>query len=121
MASKTSTWDGVYTSAQAQRGGTLFASTCNKCHGAPAAGSTDDGGRLVGREFLEKFDGVTLDQLFTTIYTLMPLDHPKTLAPKDVADITAYLLSQNQMPAGSSPLPEDPAQLKGLKILASKP
>jgi mono/diheme cytochrome c family protein len=121
MSSKTSTWDGVFTTAQAQRGATLFASTCNKCHGAAAAGTADDGGRLVGKEFFEKYDGVTLDQLFTAIYTLMPLDHPKTLAPKDVADVTAYLLSQNQMPAGSTPLPEDAAQLKGLKILASQP
>lgn len=118
---KTSTWDGVYTAAQAQHGATLFATTCNKCHGPAAAGSTDDGGRLVGREFFEKFDGVTLDQLFNSILTLMPLDHPKSLAPKDVADITAYLLSQNQMPAGPSPLSEDPAQLKTLRILASRP
>jgi cytochrome c len=119
--SKTSTWDGVYTSAQAQRGATIFASTCNKCHGPAAAGSTDDGGRLVGKEFFEKFDGVTLDQLFTSIYTLMPLDHPKSLPPKDVADVVAYLLAQNQMPAGASALSEDPAQLKGLRISATKP
>jgi mono/diheme cytochrome c family protein len=118
---KTSTWDGVYTTAQAQHGATLFASTCNKCHGPAAAGTVDDGGRLVGKEFFEKYDDVTLDQLFTAIYTLMPLDHPKTLPTKDVADITAYLLQQNQMPAGSTPLSDDPAQLKTLKILASKP
>ena len=120
-SAKTSTWDGVYTTAQAQHGATLFASTCDKCHGAAAAGKTDDGGRLVGKEFFEKYDGVTLDQLFTTISTLMPLDHPKTLAPADVADIAAYLLSQNQMPAGPTPLSQDPAQLKRLMISASKP
>lgn len=121
LSSKTSTWDGVYTTAQAERGATLFASTCNKCHGPAAAGTTDDGGRLVGKEFFERYDGVPLNQLFTAIYTLMPLDHPKTLPPKDVADITAYLLAQNQMPPGSTPLPEDADQLKGLKITASKP
>jgi mono/diheme cytochrome c family protein len=121
MSGKTSTWDGVYTTAQAERGAMRFASTCNKCHGPAAAGSADDGGRLVGKEFFEKYDGVPLDQLFTAIYTLMPLDHPKSLAPKDVEEVTAYLLAQNQMPAGSSPLPEDPSQLKGVKISASKP
>ena len=120
-STKTSTWDGVFTTAQAQHGASLFASTCNKCHGPAAAGSTDDGGRLVGKEFFEKYDGVTLDQVFTAIYTLMPLDHPKTLATKDVADITAYLLQQNQMPAGSMPLSDSPAQLKALTISATKP
>lgn len=121
MAVKTSTWDGVYTTEQAQRGAARFASTCNKCHGAAAAGSTDDGGRLVGKEFFEKYDGVTLDQLFTSIHTLMPLDNPKSLPTKDVADVIAYLLAQNQMPAGASALSEDPSQLKGLRITATKP
>jgi mono/diheme cytochrome c family protein len=120
-SAKTSTWDGVYTSAQAQHGAALFATTCNKCHGAAAAGTIDDGGRLVGKEFFENYDGVTLDQLFNTILTLMPADHPKTLASKDVADITAYLLSQNQMPAGPMPLSDNPAALKPLKITATKP
>ena len=118
---KTSTWHGVYTTAQAQHGATLFASTCSKCHGAAAAGTPDDGGRLVGKEFFEKYDGVTLDQLFTSISTLMPLDHPKTLAASDVADIMAYLLAQNQMPAGPAPLSHDAAELKRLTISAAKP
>jgi len=121
VSAKTSTWDGVYTTAQAQHGATLFASTCDKCHGAAAAGKVDDGGRLVGKEFFEKYDGVTLDQLFTAISQLMPLDHPKSLAPNDVADITAYLLAQNQMPAGPAPLSQVPSQLKGLTISATKP
>jgi mono/diheme cytochrome c family protein len=121
LAGKTSTWDGVYTAAQAQRGAALFASTCDRCHGPSAAGTVDDGGRLVGKDFMGTYDGVTLDQLFNSIYTLMPADHPKTLPMKDVADITAYLLQQNQMPAGSVTLPADPAQLKSLKIAASKP
>jgi cytochrome c len=121
MSARTSTWDGIYTTAQAQRGAAVFASTCNKCHGAAAPGTTDDGGRLVGKEFFEKYDGVMLDQLFTAIYTLMPLDHPKTLPAKDVADVIAYLLAQNQMPAGPVALSEDPSRLKGLKITATKP
>jgi cytochrome c len=121
LSSRTSTWDGVYTTAQAAHGATLFAASCDKCHGAAVAGTSDDGGRLVGKEFFEKYDGVTLDRLFTTIYTLMPLDNPKSLPLKDVADITAYLLAQNQMPAGSAPLSADATQLKGLKISADKP
>jgi mono/diheme cytochrome c family protein len=120
-AAKTSTWDGVYTTAQAHRGATLFAHTCDKCHGPTAVGSADDGGRLVGKDFFDKYEGVTLDQLFNAIYTLMPLDNPRTLPLKDVADITAYLLELNKMPAGPSPLIDDPGQLRKLTITSSKP
>jgi mono/diheme cytochrome c family protein len=112
--------DGVYTTAQAEHGAALFASTCNKCHGPQAAGSADDGGRLIGPDFLKLFDGTTLDQLFTSIYTLMPADNPKSLKAADVADITAYLLSQNKMPAGTAPLSADASQLRALKIAGTK-
>lgn len=117
----TSIWNGVYTTAQAQRGAGLFTSTCEKCHGEKAANTPDDAGRLIGKEFFELLEGVTLDQLFTQIQTTMPADHPKTLPSKDVADIMAYLLEQNEFPAGASPLSENPDHLKGLKITSSKP
>jgi mono/diheme cytochrome c family protein len=112
----TNIWGGVYTAAQAQRGAGLFTSTCDKCHGEKAANTPEDAGRLVGREFFDLLDGVTLDQLFTQIQTTMPADNPKTLPSKDVADIISYLLSRNEFPAGASALSENPEQLKGLKI-----
>lgn len=114
------TLDSVYSSAQAQRGDSIFKTTCDKCHGEAAAGKDNDGGRLAGKDFLASWDGVTLDQLHTTILTTMPSDNPKTLAAKDVSDVIAFILSQNQFPAGSTALSEVPDSLKTIKIATSK-
>lgn len=114
-------WDGVYTTAQAQHGDSLFQATCDKCHGEKAANTPDDGGRLVGKDFLADFDGLALSELYTKIYTTMPSDKPKSLQPKDVADVMAYLLAQNQFPAGSVALVENADSLKTIKVVAAKP
>jgi mono/diheme cytochrome c family protein len=114
------TWDSVYTEAQAARGDSLYKVSCVKCHGATLTGG-DDGGPLVGKEFMDSWKGLTLDQLFNKILVTMPSDNPKSIPPKDVADITAYLLAQNKFPAGSSALTENVEPMKGIRILASKP
>src|SRR4051812_13212116 len=68
------TWDSVYTQAQAARGDTLYKAACAKCHGATLTGGSgaDDGGPLSGKDFLGSWNGMTLDQLFNKIYTTMP-------------------------------------------------
>jgi len=114
------TLDSVYTTAQAQRGDSIFKATCDKCHGEAAAGKDNDGGRLAGKDFLASWDGVTLDQLHTTIMTTMPSDNPKTMQAKDVSDVIAYILSMNQFPAGSVVLSEVPDSLKSIKVVSAK-
>jgi mono/diheme cytochrome c family protein len=114
------TLDSVYTAEQAQHGDSIFKATCDKCHGAAAAGTDNDGGRLNGKDFQASWDGVTLDQLHTTILTTMPSDNPKTMTAKDVSDVIAYLLSQNQLPAGSAPLSEIPDSLKSIKFVVNR-
>jgi mono/diheme cytochrome c family protein len=116
LADKT-TLDSVYTADQAKRGDSIFRTTCDKCHGAAAEGKDNDGGRLVGKPFLASWDGVTLDQLHTTISTTMPSDNPKTLAAKDVSDVIAYLLSANEYPAGATRLSDVADSLKTIKIV----
>jgi mono/diheme cytochrome c family protein len=114
------TWDSVYTESQAARGDTLYKATCAKCHGATLTGG-DEGGPLVGRDFAASWNGMTLDQLFEKIRTTMPPDNPKTVPPKDVADIVAYLLAQNKFPAGASALTEDVELMKTIKFASSRP
>jgi hypothetical protein len=46
----------------------------------------------------------------------MPKQDPGTLTPKEVAQVIAYILKQNRMPAGSTELPTDPAMLKKIRI-----
>ena len=113
-------WDSVYTSAQASHGDSLYKTTCVKCHGATLSGG-DEGSPLVGSAFLGNWRDLTLDQLFDKIRTSMPPDKPKSIATRDVADLVAYLLAQNQFPAGVRVLTDSIDQLKDIKITSSRP
>jgi mono/diheme cytochrome c family protein len=113
-------WDSVYTSAQASHGDSLYKVTCVKCHGATLSGG-DEGSPLVGSAFLGNWRDLTLDQLFDKIRTSMPPDNPKSIATRDVADLVAYLLAQNQFPAGVKVLTDSVGQLKDIKITTSRP
>jgi mono/diheme cytochrome c family protein len=111
------TLDSVYTPAQATHGESLYKVSCAKCHALTLAG-TDSGGPLVGKDFLGGWTGLTLDQLFKKTYETMPSDNPKSVPPKDVADILAYLLARNEYPSGRSVLSENPDSLKAIKIVS---
>jgi len=113
-------WDSVYTAAQASRGDSLYKVTCIKCHGATLSGG-DEGSPLVGSAFLGNWRDLTLDQLFDKIRTSMPPDNPKSIATRDVADLVAYLLAQNQFPAGAKVLTDSLDRLKDIKITTSRP
>ena len=113
-------WDSVYTATQASHGDSLYKATCVKCHGATLSGG-DEGSPLVGSAFLGNWRDLTLDQLFDKIRTSMPPDNPKSIATRDVADLVAYLLAQNQFPAGVKVLTDSLDQLKDIKITTSRP
>jgi mono/diheme cytochrome c family protein len=91
-----------------------------KCHGATLGGG-DEGSPLVGSAFLGNWRDLTLDQLFDKIRTSMPPDNPKSIATRDVADLVAYLLAQNQFPAGAKVLTDSLDRLKDIKITTSRP
>lgn len=114
------TWDSIYTTTQAARGDTLYHASCSKCHGATLGGG-DDGSPLTGPNFLANWNGLAMDQLFDKIYTTMPSDKPKSMPRKDYADVLAYMLSQNQFPAGAMALTDSMELLRDIKIVATKP
>ena len=107
------------TANQAARGETLYKATCLKCHGAMLTGG-DDGSPLTGTTFLGNWNGLAMDQLYDKIYTTMPSDKPKSMPRKDYADVLAYILSQNQFPAGSMVLPDSSELLREIKIVATR-
>src|SRR5438874_5611443 len=113
------TWDGVYTDAQAERGGVLFQQHCARCHGANLAG-TFETPPLVGR-FMPYWSGATLDVLFDYIATAMPLDRPGSLAPTANAEILAFILKANNFPAGAKELSDSSANLKAIRFDAVRP
>jgi len=112
-----SIWDGVYSETQAARGHTLYMQSCARCHGAELAG-TFETPPLVGR-FMPYWSGSTLDALFDYVSTSMPLDRPGALGAGANADILAFLLKSNEIPAGTKEL--SAGNLKSIHFDSAKP
>ncbi|HEY0263049.1 MAG TPA: cytochrome c [Granulicella sp.] len=108
----------LYTAEQAKRGEALYTSKqCSTCHGADlnGLGPTPP---LNGDDFFGKYQGQPMSMLFGKIHTTMPATAPGSLAPNEVADLIAYLLSQSKYAAGGT---EFPSNGDGLKAPLPKP
>jgi mono/diheme cytochrome c family protein len=110
--------DGVYTAEQAHRGETAYQKQCVSCHGAALDG-VGPYPPLSGDEFLSKYEGQPVLNLYDMIQKLMPADHPGSLTRPDAADLLSYILSFDKFPAGKTELPNDEDSLK--KITLPKP
>ena len=111
--------DGVYTNAQATRGEAVYQKRCASCHGAALTGNA--GPPLAGQDFLGIWNGQLLSDLFDKIHNTMPYDAPKTLTRPEVADVVAYVLRANKLPAGSAELDSTDAALKQISLPATAP
>jgi mono/diheme cytochrome c family protein len=115
-----SIWDGVYTEEQAARGNAGFTARCANCHGANLGG-TGEAPALAGPQFLSDFDSLSLGDLFDRIRTTMPQDNPGSLTRDAYADILAFLLKANGVPAGAKELDRRSEYLKAIGFFAAKP
>ena len=115
-----STWDGVYTQAQAVRGKDLYASQCRECHGDDLEGDPENP-PLTTPAFIDKWNSLTVGDLFERIHRDMPANHRGALTRQKAVDLLAFLLSSNQFPAGDRELPPDLAVLRGIRIDAAPP
>lgn len=119
-SSTRSVWDGVYSKDQAERGKTVYAANCLRCHGE----SLEGGGPvrpLTGLEFFANWNGVTLADMAERTRVSMPLDGPGVLSRQQVVDVLAFVLSVNKFPAGETELPRQPEVLGQIMFLATKP
>src|SRR5262249_26032631 len=107
--------DGVYTDEQAARGKMSYISSCSNCHKEGLQGG-DLAPALKGDDFVLKWAGFSVQDLFKTVSTTMPADGPGTLAPPVDADVIAFILQVNKFPAGREELKPDPALLKDIEI-----
>jgi mono/diheme cytochrome c family protein len=98
--------DGVYSEAQAVRGDKAYTARCALCHKAE---------QFTGA-FLDGWDGQTVSGLFEMIRTSMPEEDPGSLARQEYADIVAFLLKKNGLPAGPRELPSASSDLKRIII-----
>ena len=118
-AESRSIWDGVYSKAQLARGQKVYREECLRCHSENLLGG-EDSPQLVGDEFLEKWYGKTVGDLFERTRKTMPTDGPGNLSRQAYADVTAYLLSANKFPTGQKDLETDLVKLKEIRIEAKK-
>jgi len=114
-----SVWDGVYSEPQSIRGETAYREECARCH-SESLGGAEGAPALVGDDFLARWQGASLNELFERIRTTMPADSPGRLGRQQCADILAYILSVNRFPAGKNDLERDSAALERIRI-ANKP
>jgi cytochrome c len=115
-----SIWDGVYTEAQAQRGATLYSKGCAECHGE-GLGGDDMNPPLLGSDFLWDWNGLSVGDLFDRIVTSMPEGKPQSMTPQEKADVLAFMLMQNELPAGESELAAVSNDLRKHRIDAVPP
>ena len=108
-------WDGVYTDEQAGRGQRTYEQECAACHLDDLMG---DGiaPALVGSSFFFRWSELSVGDMYSAIRTTMPQSAPASLSPAGYADICAYLLQRNTVPAGDTELPTDMDDLEEIAI-----
>ncbi len=114
------TWDGVYSDAQAKRGEAVYSESCAGCHGPDLAG-LDTAPALTGPDFNMDWTDLPVDDLFERVRTTMPADNVGGLTREQYADVVAFLLSKDGFPPGATELPAENAALKQIKFVAQKP
>lgn len=107
--------DGVYTSAQADRGKTVYAASCASCHRTDLTGFS--GPPLKDSVFMDRWREFNVDVLFNLIKNSMPATSPGTLGEDKYLDVLAYIFQINGLPAGTKNLTGD---MLGTTLLVGK-
>lgn len=94
----------LFTTAQAERGRTVYANACAACHGPALAGGASIA--LTGDSFEARWShpDMTVDDLFYVVRTTMPPGGATTVPQTDQAAALAYILQSNGYVAGTTEL-----------------
>ena len=109
--------DGVYTTAQAARGKAVYVAQCEVCHKQNLLGEQMTPS-LVGVSFAFRWNGRNLLDYFTGLRSTMPQSAPGGLSETTYADLVAYILAENEYPAGDTELLADAGALSRIVIEA---
>jgi len=112
---RTAKREGVYSADQARSGAELYARECASCHGSSLRGS-EAGSALIGDAFWTRWAGRPLADLYNVTKNTMPVSNPNGLTPQQYAEIIAFVLRQNGLPAGVQPLPMDRESLANILL-----
>ena len=88
--------DGVFTAAQVDSGELVYDSSCKTCHDM-----------RFYRDTLKSWNNQPLLYLWETMMGTMPADNPGSLMLSEYTDVLAYILSENDFPAGDATLDPD--------------
>jgi Cytochrome C oxidase, cbb3-type, subunit III len=111
-----STVNNVFSPDQAVRGKRAYLANCSLgCH-SPTLTGGERAPTLAGDDFLGRWRGRTLEELFIRIKSTMPQTKPQSLSDDLYIDIVAFLLDANGMPSGITDLRADPVTLKMITI-----
>jgi mono/diheme cytochrome c family protein len=113
-------WDGVYTDQQAAEGQTIYQG-CVECHQRQLEGDPSEGvPALAAPSFMVEWDGQTVADLVRHIHTA-PNDNPGDIDPATATSLTAFILNQNGVPPGKTPLSTDRAEEAKILFTERKP
>ena len=127
--SSSSAWKGVYALGQARRGAEV-ARQCAACHGVDLDGSVDRAPTLVGPAFATRWDAWTLGDMFERIVAEVRMltrhaaaggtdelaEDRESQDRQQSADVLAYILLANRLPAGQAELPADIELLRRIRF-----
>ena len=106
-----------YTPQQSELGRTAYAANCATCHG-PHLSDGALGKPLKGPEFMRKYGGHSVRDLYEITRTTMPSTKPGSLDATTYAALVAFILHENAIVAGKEPLPADPRALASMMVPA---
>src|SRR5215472_10582434 len=108
--------NGVYTTAQAERGRSNFEKYWGNCHNSDWNGSVR-GPALRGSVFLKTWANASANVLFVKLQDSMPATYPDAVPEREKIDVLAYLLQVNGFPAGKTELPLNQKELENIQIV----
>jgi len=112
-------WDGVYTTAQANRGQKAYVKSCGGCHRDDLSGG-DDEPPLRGGNFTAKWKDATVAELYDFVASNMPRNNPGSVPLETCIDIVSFILKMNDAPSGSAELTTDIEKLQQI-VFTAKP
>jgi cytochrome c5 len=98
---------GVYTASQAAKGEETYYNLCISCHPK---------GAYAGPSFKSNWSGRPLSDLYDWVLNKMPKNDPGSLTPAEAVEVIGYILQENKLPAGKTPLPAGMKALFGIRI-----
>jgi mono/diheme cytochrome c family protein len=94
---------------------------CITCHSEDGSHGDDGIPPITGPYFMTRWDGESIGDIYAFIAENMPRTKPGSLMPEDIADVIAYLLKLNELPAGPAPLSAEAVMLKTVMFTETAP